>query len=145
MCPGSHLQAEALLIYQARISPIGDILSLLVQRKYAKKARPDEAFSLRYEAIVRAPLTHIHVLIGVDTVLYRPWGPDRTLTSVLAGLIRGNKSRSAILAVVLGTTVHGVNAEIVGFFTLVCGFDSEQAEPLSCQSNGWHTHLDTQG
>jgi hypothetical protein len=41
---------------------------LLVQRKYAKKARPNETFLLRSEAILRVPLTHIHVLIGIDTV-----------------------------------------------------------------------------
>jgi hypothetical protein len=38
-------------------SPVGDILSLLVQRKYAQKARPDEAFPLRSDAIVRVQLT----------------------------------------------------------------------------------------
>jgi hypothetical protein len=38
-------------------SPEGDILSLLVQRKYAKKARPDEAYLLRSGIIVRAQLT----------------------------------------------------------------------------------------
>jgi hypothetical protein len=42
-------------------SPEGDILSLLVQRKYAKKARPDEAYLLRSGIIVRAQLTAHHV------------------------------------------------------------------------------------
>ena len=75
-----------------RFALAGAILSLLVQRKYPKKARPDEAFSQRSDVIVRAPPTHIHVRIGVDTVpcidLIRP---DRTMTSMLAGFIRGKR------------------------------------------------------
>nr|WP_158651916.1 hypothetical protein [Marinobacterium profundum] len=33
---------------------------------------PSEAFALRSEVILRAPLTHIHVLIGGDTVPVSP-------------------------------------------------------------------------
>jgi hypothetical protein len=49
-------------------------LARYAQRKYPRlftlnDDAPNEAFLLRSEAILRVPLTHIHVLIGIDTVL----------------------------------------------------------------------------
>jgi hypothetical protein len=71
-------------------SPDGNILSLLVQRKYAKKARPDEAYLLRSGIIVRAALTeHPVPNRQLDSPCHRPCGPDRTITPVLAGFRRG--------------------------------------------------------